>query len=337
VTARHVLAAASSDRYEIVAVGISRDGQWSRNDQAAALASTNPAELPPSIVAAGTSIEPTEITTVSSAEPITVVLPLLHGPMGEDGTVQGLLDLAGVPYVGSGVLGSAVCMDKVMAKRVTDEAGIAQTKWRGLHVDDISAELVGELVDELGETVFVKPANMGSSVGVSRASGAVELRAALDAAAAYDEWLVVEEEVTAREIEVGVLGNRNLEASVPGEIVPGDVFYSYADKYHDGTAQTVVPADLTQAEADEVRALACRAGQALRVQGLARVDFFYEQDGRGFMLNEINTMPGFTPISMFPKLWQASGVSYPELIDRLVDLAVERHDKRVAHRSTAHT
>lgn len=331
-----MLAAASSERYEIEAVGISRDGRWSRNDEAAALAATTPAALPPAIKAEGISVEPSHITNAQGQRAATtVVLPLLHGPMGEDGTVQGLLDLAGVPYVGSGVLGSAVCMDKAMAKRVAAEAGIAQARWRSLHADECTPDRARELIDELGSTVFVKPANMGSSVGVGRANGAEQLMVALTAAAAYDEWLIVEEEIDGREIEVGVLGNRDVQASVPGEILPGDVFYSYADKYHDGTAQTVVPADLTADQTADVQQRACHAARALRVEGLARVDFFFEPEGRGFLLNEINTMPGFTPISMFPKLWQASGVSYPALIDRLVDLAVERHEKRLHHRSTS--
>jgi len=256
--------------------------------------------------------------------------------MGEDGTIQGLLDLARVPYVGAGVLSSALCMDKAMAKQAAASFGIPQARWVTVHADDVTATTPGELVNELGDVLFVKPANMGSSVGVSRATSATGLASALELAAEYDEWIVVEEAVTGREIEVGVLGNRELQASMPGEIVPGDDFYSYDDKYHDGVATTVVPADLDDSATNEVQELARRVGQAFRVQGLARIDFFYEPDGRGFLLNEVNTMPGFTPISMFPKLWQASGLSYPELISRLVDLALERHEKRLAHRSVAH-
>lgn len=331
VTARHVIAAASPERYSIDAIGISRDGEWVRTDAVAALAGTA-GELPEALEVRGDRVDPSLVT--AGAELPVVVLPLLHGPMGEDGTVQGMLDLADVPYVGTGVLGSALCMDKAMAKQAAASFGIPQAAWRTLHVEDLVALDLDELLRELGPVVFVKPANMGSSVGVSQASTTAELRDALETAATYDEWMVVEEGVTAREIEVGVLGNRRLEASVAGEIVPGDEFYSYEDKYHDGVAQTLVPADLSPAQADEVRALACRAGEALRVQGLARVDFFLEEPGRGFLLNEINTMPGFTPISMFPKLWEATGVSYPELIDRLVKLAVERHSARTAHRST---
>ncbi|MCL4143814.1 UNVERIFIED_CONTAM: hypothetical protein GTU68_064132 [Idotea baltica] len=256
--------------------------------------------------------------------------------MGEDGTVQGLLDLAGVPYVGAGVLGSSLCMDKAMAKQAAKSFGIAQARWSTIHADDITASTPADLMDDLGQVTFVKPANMGSSVGVSRASTAVELAEALKIATSYDEWVVVEEAVAGREIEVGVLGNRTLQASVPGEIVPGDEFYSYDDKYHDGVAQTLIPAALSDHAAAEIRELACRVGECLRVQGLARIDFFYEEHGRGFLLNEVNTMPGFTPISMFPKLWEATGIGYSELITRLVDLAIERHDKRLSHRNVKH-
>ena len=332
VTARHVLAAASPDRYTIDAIGITRDGSWVRTEAPALLDSSSTRDLPEAMSAVGDAIEPAEAIDGGA----TVVLPLLHGPMGEDGTVQGLLDLANVPYVGAGVLGSAICMDKTVAKQLADSHAIAQARWRGFHVDDVDDRTAATIIDELGTTVFVKPANMGSSVGVSRASGVGELKSAIELAGAYDEWLVVEEAIEGREIEVGVLGNRHLEASVPGEVVPGDDFYSYDDKYHDGLAETLIPAALTGEQSDEVRALACRAARHLRVHGLARVDFFLEEGGRGFLLNEVNTMPGFTPISMFPKLWEATGLPYPRLIDRLVDLAIERHEARLRHRSTDH-
>lgn len=334
VTARHVVAAADPDRFAIDAIGISRDGTWHRTEAGATLESGRVAELPAALETTGTEIEP--LATVEAGALPVVVLPLLHGPMGEDGTVQGMLDLAGVPYVGTGVLGSALCMDKAMAKQTAASFSIPQAKWIALHADDIDATTPATLVDQLGDVLFVKPANMGSSVGVSRATSTAELADALATAATYDEWLVVEESVLGREIEVGVIGNRRLEASVPGEIVPGDKFYSYEDKYHDGVAQTLVPADLSAEASAQVRELACRVGEAFRVQGLARIDFFYEEQGRGFLLNEINTMPGFTPISMFPKLWQATGLDYSDLISRLVDLAIERHGKRLAHRSVKH-
>jgi len=328
------VAAVDPKRFAVDAVGITRDGQWVRTDIGAMIAAGQVRALPTSLETVGAAIEPLEL--IDGGDLPVVVLPLLHGPMGEDGTVQGMLDLTGVPYVGAGVLGSALCMDKAMAKQAAASFGIAQADWRTIHADDMTASTAADLLAELGDTVFVKPANMGSSVGVSRATSVQALTDALATAAKYDEWVVVEEAIAGREIEVGVLGNRELEASVPGEIVPGDDFYSYEDKYHDGVAQTLIPAKLDAAATAQVRELACSAGQALRVQGLARIDFFYEPDGRGFLLNEINTMPGFTPISMFPKLWEATGLGYSDLIARLVDLAIERHDKRLAHRSVKH-
>ena len=334
VTARHVVAALDPTRFMVDAIGITREGDWVRSEASAEIAAGRTNELPAALDTVGSAIEP--LSVVGPQDAPVVVLPLLHGPMGEDGTIQGMLDLAGVPYVGSGVLGSALCMDKAMAKQAAASFGIAQADFRALHADDITAATPGELRALLGDVVFVKPANMGSSVGVSRATTIDELAEALAVAAAYDEWIVVEEAVKGREIEVGVMGNRSLIASIPGEIVPGDEFYSYDDKYHDGVAQTLIPANLSEELSAEVQTLACRIGEQLRVQGLARIDFFYEAHGRGFLLNEINTMPGFTPISMFPKLWEATGVPYSDLISRLVDLAIERHEKRLEHRSVKH-
>ena len=191
-----------------------------------------------------------------------------------------------------------------------------------------------QAVAELGLPCFVKPANMGSSVGVSKANSEEELVQAIEKALRYDEWLVIEEGVVAREIEIAVLGNDLLEMSVPGEIIPGAEFYDYEDKYLDGAAKLVIPADLPQTVVDRIHELAADTYRALRVEGMARADFLYEEDGRGLLVNELNTIPGFTPISMYPKLWQASGLSYSELIDRLVDLAIERHSRRAAKRIT---
>jgi D-alanine-D-alanine ligase len=269
------------------------------------------------------------------------VLPILHGPNGEDGTVQGLLELAGLPYVGAGVLGSAVAMDKVMAKTVLAANGIPQARWRAVERTELGrAGLAEELLAELGPVVFVKPANMGSSIGVSRADGVDAVHAALEVAARYDDLFVVEEGVDVRELEVGVLGNESPRASVVGEIVPAAEFYDYEDKYADGVARTVIPAELDDHEARAVQDLAIRTFRAVRAEGLARVDVFWEvgspdAPGRGPLVNEINTLPGFTPISMFPMLWRASGLSYPALIDELVRLALERHARR-AGRSTEH-
>ncbi|HEY6531943.1 MAG TPA: D-alanine--D-alanine ligase family protein [Acidimicrobiales bacterium] len=339
VTARHVLAAADPDRYDILPVGITRTGEWVRAEAAIEALAAGVEALPESLAVEGTTLNP--LATVAPAAGPVVVLPLLHGPMGEDGTVQGLLEVAGVPYVGSGVLGSAISMDKIAAKHLADASGFAQVNWRGLHRSDLVGDdtgdlspealdtlVVADLIDALGFPMFVKPANMGSSIGVSKAKDEAALRAGLVAALAHDEWLVVEEGVVAREIEVAVLGHTTSpRASVPGEIVPGAEFYDYEDKYADGVADLRVPAPLPTDVADEARELACRVFRTYRAEGMARVDFLYEEGARGLLLNELNTIPGFTPISMYPSLWQATGLPYRALIDELVGLALERHEQ----------
>jgi D-alanine-D-alanine ligase len=337
VSARHVLAAADPDRYDVVPVGITRDGRWVQAKEATAALLRGPDALPEAVVAEGPDVEPLPALAPAVEGQQVVVVPVLHGPRGEDGTVQGLLELAGVPYVGCGVLGSALAMDKLAAKQAFTAAGIPQVPYVGLHETELDEEgapvVARRLADELGFPAFVKPANMGSSIGVSKARDHEELLAALALARRYDEWLVVEAGVRAREIECAVLGNLRPRASVPGEIVPGADFYDYEDKYHDGTAQLRIPAPLPADVADELRALAVRAFRALRCEGMARVDFFYEEGGRGLLVNEINTIPGFTPISMYPKMWAASGLPYPALIDELVQLALERHERRAAKRA----
>jgi len=340
VSARHVLAAADTERFRVEPVGITRAGEWVQAADVSAALTQGADALPESLTATGTSMVPTRDLAPVSADETVVVFPVLHGPMGEDGTVQGMLELAGVPYVGTGVLGSALCMDKIAAKEMADRHGIAQARYRSLHADQIAdPALIGEIAAELAYPMFIKPANLGSSVGVSKADNPGQFTTALELAATYDEWIIVEEAIVGREIELAVLGNlRSMEASVPGEIIPGDTFYSYGDKYHDGVAEAVVPADLPADVITMMQAAAVEAAQALRVEGLARVDFFYDDrpDGRGLLLNEINTMPGFTPISMYPKLWEASGLGYSDLITKLVMLAIERHNRRAAHRSVEH-
>jgi D-alanine-D-alanine ligase len=241
-----------------------------------------------------------------------------------------MLELAGVPYVGTGVLGSAVCMDKVAAKALAAAAGLPQARHlacRDVHAGDA---FLDQVVGGLGLPVFVKPANMGSSVGVARAADRDALAAAVADALRYDEWVVVEEAVVGREIELGVLGNAEPRVSVPGEIVPNHEFYDYEDKYSDGGARLDVPADLPAAVVEAAQALALDAYRVLRCDGYARVDLFYEAEDRGLLLNEVNTIPGFTPKSMFPMLWAASGVPYAELVDEMLRLGVER----AAHRAT---
>jgi D-alanine-D-alanine ligase len=332
VTAVHVLRAADPERYDLVPIGITREGQWLHDRDALGVLGTS-TELPSGLDVSGTAIDPVPAVAPSEAGERVVVMPLLHGPFGEDGTVQGMLELAGVPYVGAGVLGSALSMDKGKAKEVIAPAGIPQCRWATLRDTEIDASTPQSLVDDLGLPLFVKPANMGSSVGVSKAHDVEELREALMLAASYDEWIVVEEHVDGREIEIAVLGNTDLRVSVPGEIRPGAEFYSYEDKYEDG-ADLIIPAELPADVGEQIVDLAERSFRALRAEGMARVDFFYEEGGRGLLLNEINTIPGFTPISMYPKLWEASGLSYPDLIDELVRLALERHEGRTKTRRT---
>lgn len=336
-TATHVLAAADPAKYRVTPIGISTEGEWALATEAADALSRGPSELPSRLDPTGDRLSPSVMLGEAADRPErTVVLPLLHGPMGEDGTVQGLLELSNVAYVGSGVLGSAVAMDKAMAKQVLTAVGIPQARYRAFAEHEITPGLPNELADRLGLPCFVKPANMGSSVGVTKAHTVDELRDAIQYALTYDEWIVVEEGITGREIEIAVIGNTDPVVSVPGEIVPGDEFYSYDDKYINDASTGVIPAPLSPEQTADVQAKALQVYQALRCDGLARCDFFLEEEGpaRGFLCNEVNTMPGFTPISMFPKMLIASGMSYSSIIDRLVELALERHRRR--RRNTKH-
>lgn len=251
-----------------------------------------------------------------------VVFPVLHGPFGEDGTIQGVFEIAGIPYVGCGVLSSALAMDKDNAKKVIEAAGIATTPWmvvRSSGFGDPGAT-VEEIVSKLGLPLFVKPAELGSSVGVSKAETEAELKDGIRAAFRYGNKVIVEEAIRGREIEVAVLDGPRV--SVAGEIVIKTEWYDYDSKYNDDSSEFVTPADLSDAEMALVQSIAAKAFMALECRGLARVDFLYEQGGRGFLLNELNTMPGFTPISGFPKMWVASGMSYPDLCNELVELAL---------------
>lgn len=334
VSARHVLAAVDAARYVVEPIGITRDGTWVRAEGALAALEHGAAALPPALVADGPPVDALPQLRPRGDEPV-VVLPILHGPMGEDGTIQGLLELLDVPYVGAGVLGSALCMDKVKAKELLAHHGIPQARFCAVHADVIASVDPEELAERLGLPLFVKPANLGSSVGVSKVKDVSAVLPALALAGAYDEWIVVEEAINGREIELSVLGNRQPEVSLPGEVVAAAEFYDYEDKYVDGSAELRIPAELPAPVVAELQRLAARAFVLLRCDGLARADFFYEEGDRGVLLNELNTMPGFTPISMYPKLWEASGLPYPALIDRLVELALERHERRRRHRQTA--
>lgn len=313
-------------RYEVVPVGITTDGRWLLAADAQRMLARGRDALPAAFAVQG-ELVPVPTVATRDALDVDVVIPMLHGPYGEDGTVQGLLELAGLPYVGAGVLGSAVGMDKIAMKRMFAASDLLTARYLTLREGHDGGAFATRVERELGMPCFVKPANMGSSIGVSKVRTRAELDDAIALALTYDEWIVAEEFVRGREIEVAVLGDDPPEASLPGEVRPAADFYDYADKYEDGKAELLAPAPLDEAETAAVRDLAVRAFEACRGEAMARVDFFLRDDGV-FLVNEVNTIPGFTPISMFPRLWEVSGVPYAELLDRLIDLAIARHERR---------
>ncbi len=344
ISAMHVVNAVDPARYEIRLVGITTAGEWVDVTPALgpgpARAETMGLPSPDTIAGSGRSANAIErvgaVSATSDDEGPLVVLPLLHGPMGEDGTVQGMLEIAGVPYCGPGVAGSAAAMDKGLAKGLLAAGGIPQARHILLREDEIDDTLAARIERDLGWPVFVKPANMGSSIGISRIKDAGGLEPALDLVQRYDEYVIIEEAIDGRELEIGVLGWPNLRASVPGEVKPSHEFYDFEDKYLDGAAGLEVPARLPEGVAEEMGRMAIAACRVLRVDSMARVDFFYEEGGRGLLVNEINTIPGFTPISMYPRMWAASGVSYSVLVDELIDQALRRAARRSrfeAHRT----
>jgi D-alanine-D-alanine ligase len=260
-----------------------------------------------------------------------VVFPVMHGTYGEDGTIQGLLDLAGLPFVGAGVLGSAIAMDKDVAKRLLQAAKIPVVPWVAVSRavwEKNPEEVVQTIENQFQYPVFVKPATLGSSVGMTKVHSHKELAPGLDLAAEFAQKILVERAMVAREIEVSVLGNSEPAASVPGEIVPHREFYDYAAKYLEEGTQLLIPAKLTRAQVTKFQKLAVDAFRALELCGMARVDFFLEKEGGKIYLNEVNTIPGFTSISMYPKLWEASGISFRDLIDKLIELALEQHREK---------
>jgi D-alanine-D-alanine ligase len=333
-SAASVLAAIDRDRYEVVPMGIARDGQWLvGGDPLRALAEAAGVRLalpPPD--PRGPAAPLARVPTAGglpagTAAGLDVVFPVLHGPYGEDGTLQGLLELADLPYVGAGVLASAVGMDKATMKavfRAHDLPCVAYLVVRDHEWRESAASVARQVAERLGYPCFVKPSNLGSSVGISKVRGPAALADALALAFSHDRKALVEQAVAGREIEVSVLGNDHPEASVPGEIHPGREWYDYEAKYTDGIAQVVIPAPLAPGQAERFQRLAIAAFLAVDAAGLARVDFFLDADGR-ILVNEINTIPGFTRFSAYPRLWEASGVPYARLVDRLIQLALERH------------
>jgi D-alanine-D-alanine ligase len=339
VSALHVAAAMDPSRYSVIPVGITREGDWVLPESSLQVLAGGALELPTEkFVADGIKLDlfgglgrhaQTSVAGAYGLKAPTlacdVVFPVLHGPYGEDGAIQGLLEVAGVPYVGSGVLGSAVGMDKQMMKMAFSAAGLPSPKYvvlrRGGWESHREAALGTAAL--LGFPSFTKPANLGSSVGISRCTDEASLADGIGLAFRFDRKVIVEEGITGREIECAVLGNDDPRASVCGEIIPGREFYDYEAKYLEPSSKTLVPADLPVEVSETIREYAVAAFRAVGAAGLSRVDFFVADDGR-VLINEINTMPGFTEISMFPKLWEASGLGYSDLIDRLIDLALER-------------
>ncbi|PRZ15873.1 D-alanine-D-alanine ligase [Laceyella sediminis] len=332
-SASSVMKAMDHKKYDIIPIGITQEGSFLLGQAAlpmlegkAEQAEINRLQQMMPAVTTGTHALP-----AFQREEIDVVFPVLHGTYGEDGTIQGFLEIANIPYVGAGVLASSVGMDKAVSKKVFAEAGLPQANY----VSFLKADLVrnqeavlARIEKELGYPCFVKPANLGSSVGISKARNREELIEALALASAYDRKIVVEEFVPAHEVEVAVLGNDEPEASVPGEIVSSNEFYDYKAKYIDGKSVMRIPAELPQDTAEQLREMAIRAFKAIDGSGLARVDFFIRKDTGEILLNEINTMPGFTQFSMYAKLWEHSGLTYAELVDKLIQLALERYEEK---------
>jgi D-alanine-D-alanine ligase len=340
VSARSVMEALDRDRFEVVPIGITHQGAWLLPERSP-LELTAPAGGLPEVepVGAEVALHPEQrasALTVPGGSPaaigqVDVVFPILHGPYGEDGTVQGLFELADLPYVGSGVLASALAMDKAMAKVVLAQAGIPQAPY--LVVRERAwrtgpERVAAEVAERLAYPVFTKPARLGSSIGISKVKTPDQLAGGLAQAFAHDAKALVEQGIPARELECGVLGNDAPEASVVGEVVPGREFYDFEAKYLDEALKLAIPAPVGDQVKARVRELSLRAFQALDCEGFARVDFFYDESAGEVLLNEVNTIPGFTPKSMFPMLWAASGLAYPDLVARLVDLAVERHARK---------
>ena len=329
-SARNIIDAIDKTKYEVVPIGIDKLGRWFLDDAEHLLPESTTEGLADADQNALVTLMPEgrgELVGQSTSGAVDVVFPVLHGPLGEDGTVQGFLRLADVPYVGPNVLGSAVGMDKDVMKRLLRDAGIPTAAWRTVHRFQLEDLNLDDVISELGLPLFVKPANMGSSVGVSKARDKEALIPALKDAFRYDNKALIEAFVPGREIECSVLGNETPIVSVPGEVLPQHEFYSYEAKYLDEKGALLhIPANLSAEAVEQMQALAIRTFQVLCCEGMARADFFFRPDGT-FMVNEVNTIPGFTRISMYPKLWEASGISYAELIDRLIQLGIGRHER----------
>ena len=332
-SAKNVVAAIDKKKYELIVIGIAKDGRWFRYEPTNFLQNRDdPVKVrlaadgvPVALIPGEHGAELVNLLNLKPVEKVEVVFPILHGTYGEDGTIQGLLKLAGVPFVGAGVLGSAVGMDKDLLKHLLKEAAIPTAKFLVYHRNE-PVDFAG-VTATLGLPLFVKPANLGSSVGISKVKEKTQFDPAIREALRYDSKILIEEFIAGREIECSVLGNETVTASLPGEIIPHHEFYSYAAKYLDANGASLdIPAQLPEPVVKQVQALAIKTFQVLGCEGMARVDFFLKKNGELYV-NELNTIPGFTQISMYPKLWEASGLSYSNLIDKLIQLALERFER----------
>jgi len=333
-SAKNVVEAIDKEKYEIILIGIDKKGHWHLNDASNYLLHQNDPKLirlneetdQVTLVHREKEEQLVNLSTFQSTGIVDVVFPLLHGPLGEDGTVQGLLKLADVPFVGSSVLGSAIAMDKDVTKRLLRDAGISTAKFLMFKKSTTDKIVFEEVTDSLGLPLFIKPCNLGSSVGISKVENKNQFEKALSLAFEYDNKILIEEYIKGREFECSVLGNENPIASMPGEILPQIDFYSYDAKYIDDEGAIVeAPANLPDNLIKKVQNLAIRVFKVLNCEGMARVDFFLKENNELFV-NELNTIPGFTKISLYPKLWELSGIPYSELIDRLIQLALERYN-----------
>ncbi|TLY31647.1 MAG: D-alanine--D-alanine ligase [Ignavibacteria bacterium] len=344
VSAASVINALDKNKYEVVPIGITSGGRWLSSAGALKLLKDgrNLNNEPEKIILPDPGrkglVELEAPTHSPDKDRLDVIFPVLHGSLGEDGTVQGLFELAGIPYVGAGVLGSAAGMDKVVTKQLCEHAGIPVAPYVWFFSEEFGSDskrIVSTIERKLRYPCFVKPANLGSSVGISKAHRQEELRPAIQLAAEYDRKILVEKSIeNAREIEVGVLGNENPIASVPGEVLSSNEFYDYDAKYVDGKSTSVIPARLPKPVAKKLMDFAVRGFKAIDCAGMARVDFLVRKGNNSVYFNEINTIPGFTSISMYPKLWEASGIPYSRLLDRLIQLAVERFRARQPLKTT---
>ena len=336
-SAHSIIQALDKNKYEVIPIGITKSGNWLTASVALGLIPeaimSNPQTESVALVGAPTYSGLVKLNgeNLDVGEKLDVIFPALHGTYGEDGTIQGLFELADIAYVGCGVLASSTGMDKVAMKNLFVANGLAVGKFSWFlrkNWEQNRQTILDKLETELKFPMFVKPANLGSSVGISKAKNLSQLEQAIDLAIKYDRKIIVEAGINAREFEISVLGNDSPIASLPGEVIPGAEFYDYNDKYIDNKTQFEIPAKLSQELVEEMQQLAIKAFQAIDGSGLARVDFFLDRDSNELLLNEINTMPGFTSISMYPKLWEASGLSYSALIDQLIELAIERHKEK---------